>query len=177
MVVVLLASLEGVARADSDPCGLSTVSQPFLGWADLAYYERVPGGDFENGTWTFNGGARRVPGSEPYAATGKIGNWSLSLRAGSFATSPSVCVAVTEPSIRFFIVGTGTVAVDFMYGGKVIPAALVAGTSDWAPSPVVLTGTAITAASSGTTDAAVKFVGLSGDAQVDDVFIDPWNRG
>ena len=30
----------------------------------------APGGDFETATWGLTGGAQRVPGSEPFAATG-----------------------------------------------------------------------------------------------------------
>lgn len=173
----LLGPFTRVASAASDPCSLSTLSQPFLTWADLAYYELVPGGDFENATWSFAGGADRVWGGEPYAATGKLGNWSLSLPAGSSASSPSACVTATEPTLRFFIAGSGTIEVDFVYGGKVIPSGDIVGGGGWAPTPISLTGSAIMAARTGTATVSVKLRALSGDAQVDDVFIDPWNRG
>jgi hypothetical protein len=173
----VLAPLCSVARADSGQCTLSSVSQPFLASADLAYYALVPGGDFENATWSFSGGAQRVAGSEPYAVTGKLGNWSLSLPGGSSAQSPPVCVAATEPTIRFFIAGSGTAEVKFIYGGTVIPSGQVVAAGSWMPTPVVLTGSAITAATDGNAEVSIELVGLSGDPQVDDVFIDPWNRG
>jgi hypothetical protein len=156
---------------------LSTLSQPFLPWADLAYYELVPGGDFENATWTLTGAAKRVPGSEPYAATGKLGNWSLSLPAGSSASSPSTCVAANEPTIRFFIAGSGTVEVQVIYGCQAIVAGDVVGSGGSVPTPILLTGSAIMGLTLGTAEVSVRLTALSGDAQVDDVFIDPWNRG
>jgi hypothetical protein len=45
------------------------------------------------------------------------------------------------------------------------------------PTPIVLTGSAITLGGDGTAKVSVKFSALTGDATVDDVFIDPWNRG
>jgi hypothetical protein len=176
VVVTLLALIAPAARADSASCSLSSVSQPFLPWGDPAFYALVPGGDFENGTWSFAGGAQRVRGSEPYAATGRLGNWSLSLPTGSSAESPAACVSATEPSIRFFIAGRGTVHVDFVYGDTVIPSGEVVAAGDWTPSEVVLSGSALAAATGGTA-VSIRFTSLCGAPVVDDVFIDPWNRG
>ena len=81
-----------VARADLidlTACNTSTLTQPFAPWADLASYELAPRGDFENATWTLSGSARRDRGSEPYAATGALGSWSVALPAGSSVRSPS----------------------------------------------------------------------------------------
>src|SRR4026207_1772926 len=66
-------------------CDVSELSQPFARWLDFANYELAPGGDCESSTWTWTGGAKRVAGSEPYAATGTLGSSSLSLPAGSSA--------------------------------------------------------------------------------------------
>ena len=175
-VTALLGPFGPVARAASGSCD-SILSQPFLPWADPAYYELVPGGDFENATWTLTGSAERVPGSEPYAATGKLGHWSLSLPVGGSASSPSTCVPATDPTLRFFIAGSGTIEVELVYGGQVILSGDVAGGGGWVPTPVLLTGSAITGLTTGTAEASVRLTALGGDAQVDDVFIDPWNRG
>ena len=86
-------------------CNLSTLSQPFAPWLDPASYELAPGGDFENTRWKLAGGARRVPGSEPFAATGALGSSSLELPAGTSAQSPSTCVDAAYPTIRFFTSG------------------------------------------------------------------------
>jgi hypothetical protein len=173
-VIAMFLAAADMARAAS--CTLSSVSTPFSAWGDPASYELFAGGDFEHATWTFAGGAQRVAGSEPFAVTGKLGKWSLSLPPGASARSPSACVAATEPTLRFFIAGSGIVGVKFIYGGTVIPSGEVVAGGTWLPSPVVVTGSAITL-TGGTAKVAVKLTGVSGHPQVDDVFIDPWNRG
>ncbi len=107
---------------DLGPCNTSALSQPFAPWGDPAPYELAPGGDFETPAWTLGGGAQRVHGSEPYAATGKLGWWSVELPAGSSAQSPSTCVDAAYPTLRFFIAGSGLVAVSIVTDGLAIPA-------------------------------------------------------
>lgn len=159
-------------------CELSALSQPFAPWLDYADYELAPGGDFESSTWSLTGGATRVAGSEPYAVTGSLGSSSLSLPAGSSAQSPLTCVSATYPSIRFFIAGTGSVAVEVVAGSSVVPAGVAVAGGEWAPTPVMLTNSAALAASSGgTAQVSLAFTGLSGSPRVDDVFVDPWSRG
>lgn len=159
-------------------CSLSALSQPFTRWLDYAEYELAPGGDFESSTWTLAGGAKLVPGSEPYAVTGTLGSSSLSLPAGSSAQSPPTCVDATDPSVRFFIAGEGSVEVSVIDGSSVVPAGVVAAGGEWTPSPVMLTTALVLGASSGgTAQVSVAFTGLSGSPLVDDVFVDPWSRG
>jgi hypothetical protein len=159
-------------------CSLPALSQPFAPWLDYAQYELAPGGDFEGSTWTLVGGAKLVAGSEPYGVTGSVGSSSLSLPAGSSAQSPLACVDVAYPSIRFFIAGQGSVAVNIVDGSSVVPAGVVVAGGAWAPTPVVLTNSAVLAASSGgTAQVSVALTGLSGSPQIDDVFVDPWSRG
>jgi hypothetical protein len=159
-------------------CKVSGLSQPFARWLDFANYELAPGGDYESSTWTLTGGAKLVAGSEPYAATGTLGSSSLSLPAGSSARSPLACVDATHPSIRFFIAGQGSVAVNVVDGGLVIPAGVAVAGGKWSPTPVMLTSSAVLAAQSGgTAQVSVTVTGLSGGPQIDDVFIDPWSRG
>ena len=169
------------ARADLmalPTCDTSVLRQPFVPWADMAFYELTPGGDFEQPTWALNHGAQRERGSEPYAATGKVGTWSLTLPAGSSAQSPPTCVDAGYPTLRFFIAGTGSVDVSLVYGNTTIPAGIAPAGSMWFPTPVIVTtATAVATASGGTAQASVRLRGLSGRPRVDDVFIDPWNRG
>jgi hypothetical protein len=159
-------------------CTLPALSQPFAPWLDYAQYELAPGGDFESSTWALAGGAKLVAGSEAYAVTGSLGSSSLSLPAGSSAQSPLTCVDVAYPSIRFFIAGQGSVAVNIVDGSSVVPAGVVVAGGGWAPTPVILTNSAALAASSGgSAQVSVALTGVSGNPQIDDVFVDPWSRG
>jgi hypothetical protein len=185
-VVIALAINVAPARVSAaqadvinlNPCNSAAVSQPFAPWGDLAWYELAPGGDFETSTWALSGGAQRVPGSEPYAATGSLGSWSLKLPAGSSAQSPPMCVDAAYPSARFFIAGTGVVAVTIVDGNVDIPAGIAVAGSNWLPTPVMLTSSAVAAATSnGVAQVSLSLTGLTGSARVDDVFIDPWQRG
>jgi hypothetical protein len=48
----------------------------------------------------------------------------------------------------------------------------------WKPTPLMLTTSALPAAlAGGTTDVSLVLTTLTGNVRVDDVFIDPWNRG
>jgi hypothetical protein len=172
-----------VPAARADPidltaCNTSTLTQPFAPWGDLASYELAPGGDFEKATWTLSRSADRVRGSEPYAAAGTLGSWSLALPPGSSAQSPSTCVNAAYPTIRFFIGGTGSVLVTIVAGNMDIPAGIAVAAFSWLPTPVMVTSSAVVAATSnGVARVSVRLTALSGNPEVDDVFIDPWNRG
>ena len=180
----VLAPSMSVAQANSvspspllNTCTPSRLSRPFVPWWDFSRYELVPGGGFENSTWTLSGGAKRVVGSEPYAVTGTLGSSSLSLPRGSSARSPRTCVGATYPSIRFFIAGNGSVAVKLKHGKSVIPVGIAVARDKWAPTPVMLTLSPVLAVlSGGTARVSVRFTSLSGRPRIDDVYIDPWAR-
>lgn len=178
---VVGAALLPVSAAQAgllNSCTPSAVGQPFLPWGDSASYELVPGGDFESSAWTLTGGAQLTAGSEPYAATGTLGSWSLSLPAGSSAESPSTCVDATYPTTRFFIAGSGIVEVSVVDNGLAIPAGVAIAPGDWQPTPIMLTESPLLGLlSGGTAQVSLQLTALLGDPQVDDVFIDPWNRG
>ena len=184
---VLLATIVADAQANVvnpgslvslDACSPSALSQPFARWLDLAQYELAPGGDFESSRWTLTGGAKRVAGSEPYAVTGTLGSSSLYLPAGSSAQSPLACVDATHPSVRFFIAGSGSVAVNVVDGDLVIPAGVAVAGGAWSPTPVMVTATAVLSAlSGGTAQVSVTVTALTGRVRIDDVFIDPWRGG
>ena len=165
------------AVVNLNPCNGAALSQPFAPWGDPSSYELAPGGDFENSGWTLSGGAQRVTGSEPFAVTGSLGSWSLDLPAGASAQSPTTCVDAAYPSIRFFIAGRGIVAVSVVAGDLVIPAGIAVASSGWAPTPVMVTTSAVVAAlSGGVANVSLRITTLAGDPQIDDVYIDPWCR-
>jgi hypothetical protein len=172
-----------ISTAQADPvnlsaCNLAPLSQPFAPWLDPSSYELAPGGDFETSSWTLAGGAQRVAASNEFAATGTLGSWSLDLPAGASAQSPSTCVDAAYPTIRFFTSGAGLVAVSVVYGDVSIPAGVAVAGGGWSPTPVMLTDSALVAATSdGSAQVSLRFTTLAGDVRVDDVFVDPWNRG
>lgn len=172
-----------VSAASADPinlaaCNDAALSQPFAPWADPSWYELAPGGDFERPAWTLDGGAQLTAGSEPYAATGTLGDSSLSLPAGSSAASAVTCVDAAYPTVRFFIAGTGSVAVSLIDGAVDLPAGIAAASGGWEPTSVMLTEAPVLGAlSGGTAQVSLQLTALSGAPRLDDVFIDPWNRG
>ena len=161
-----------------DNCAGTTLSTPFAPWGDPGSYELAPGGDFESVGWSLTGRAAVVAGSEPFAATGTLGRSSLSLPAGSSAKSPPTCVDAAYPTFRFFASGVGTMAVGVSYDGVYLPAGVAVVLGGWQPSPLMLTSSALPAAvAGGTTKVSLVLTTLTGNVRVDDVFIDPWNRG
>ena len=182
-VGLAVATPYGTSSAGADlvgvnPCNGSVVTQPFLRWLDPAWYELAPDADFESAAWVLSGNAQLVAGSDPYAASGSLGSHSLLLPAGSWAQSPLTCVDAAYPSIRFFIKGTGIVAAGLVYQGTYIPTGVAVAGGDWQPTLVMVTDSSVAGLLSGGSAAvSVRVTALSGDPEVDDVFIDPWNRG
>jgi hypothetical protein len=177
---VALAPSASTVRAspvDLTTCDTSALSQPFPPRGDLASYELAPAGDFETPAWTLSDGAQRVRESEPYAASGRLGSWSVALPAGSSAQSPTTCVDAAYPTIRFFIAGTGSVAVTMVDGALNIPAGIAVAGPRWLPTTVMITASPILGAlSNGVAQVSLRLTGLGGNPVVDDVFIDPSNR-
>jgi hypothetical protein len=172
-----LAAIPAAAQAsliNLSKCNTSALSQPFAPWGDNASYELAPAGDFESSGWNLSNGASVVPGSEPFAATGTLGQYSLSLPAGSWATSPLTCVDAAYPTVRMFVGGTGTAAVSVVYDGIPIPAGVAIAGGVWTPTLPMVTQSAILGAlSGGTAQVSIEVTALTGNPQVDDVFIDP----
>jgi hypothetical protein len=123
-----------------------------------------------------------VAGSEPYGATGSVGKSSVDLPAGASIQSPFTCVDAAYPTFRFFGRNNGllsTVAVSVVYklpllGPVGLPVGVFALGGTWQPSLPMLTASAVTGLlSGGTTNVALRFTALTGNSQIDDVFVDP----
>ena len=172
------------ALISTDACDNAALSQPFAQWLDTSQYKLVPGGSFEGSTagWTLSHGAKVVSGSEPYGATGAVGSHSIDLPAGASVTSPFTCVDAAYPTFRFFGKNNGllsTMAVSVVYklpllGQVALPVGVDALSAAWGPSAPMLTASVVTGLlSGGTTQVALRFTALTGNSQVDDVFVDP----
>jgi hypothetical protein len=184
-LAALLCVAPGQAAAASNRgCTTSTLlSQPFSQWGDSNQYELAPGGSFEDTSspWTLSGGAAALAGSEPFGATGSVGASSLDLPAGGSAQSPFTCVDQSSPTFRLFATGapSSDVLVQAVYqmpaGGQLaIPVGNLTPDSNWAPTSKMRTGAVLLSAlGGGSAQMALRFTALSGDSQIDDVFIDP----
>ncbi|HEY2436359.1 MAG TPA: hypothetical protein VGH93_04200 [Solirubrobacteraceae bacterium] len=175
--LLLVAPTAQADLIDLNTCNSNALSQPFLAWNDASTYELAPGGAFGDSSWTLSGRASLVPGGEPWAVTGTPSSSSVSLPAGSSATSPLTCVTAAYPTARFFVGGSGIVSVSMVYDGLPIPAGLALAGGGWAPSPVAVTLSAVTGAlNGGTAQVSLKLTGVLGSPKVSDVFIDPRGR-
>jgi hypothetical protein len=188
-LAVLPAASARAALINTDSCDNAALTQPFAPWGDGNFYKLVPGGDFEGGLagWKLTGGAHVVAGSEPFGATGQVGSSSLDLPAGASAQSPYTCVDFAYPTFRFFARNDGllsTVLVSVVYnepllGATTVPIGAVALSPDWAPTLLpMLTAAQVQSLvnnllARGVPQVALRFTALTGDSQIDDVFVDP----
>src|SRR5215218_3258488 len=109
LAVVALATNASSASAgllvkSAPDCTPKPTTQPFLPWSDATPYNLAPGGAFEASgpSWTLRGSASTVSGNEPWKVAGAGHTRSLRLPPGASATSPTICVGLEHPSIRFF---------------------------------------------------------------------------
>ncbi len=189
--IVATVMTAAISAATAAPAGASLgiacpdpTSQPFAPWSDVSAYTFAPNGGFENGAtgWSLAGAARVVRGNEPFAVHRGGDGYSLSLPAGSSATSPPMCIGAFSNKMRFFARNTGpstarlTVKVIYDGGlGQVLGIA-DAGTiraGKWQPSPALtmLGGTLPLL----TRDVRIRFVpaDATGQWSIDDVYVDP----
>jgi hypothetical protein len=179
VVLAVLALAAGPAEA-SAACVPAPATKAFLPWLDVADYVSAPGGDLESAEgWDLDGGASVVDGNEPFHV-GEAGDASsLSLPAGSSATTAPMCVGLEHPTLRFFAKRQsgllGALAVEAVVDGHALPIGAVAGSSSWAPSlplPIVLNSLALLG---GSAEVSFRFTPLLGSRwTIDDVYVDPY---
>jgi hypothetical protein len=178
----------GVLVSSARDCSANTLTQPFAGFGDRAWYTGVPGGSFEPGQpgWTLSGGAKVVSGNEPWYVGGKNDSRSLYLPAGGVATSPAMCVGLGEPTLRYFakaqsLLGlTGAMTVEVLTEtslGAVVSVPLLPGalTSSWKPgliTPVVANLLPLLPGEK--TAVAFRIRAVTGAWTLDDVYVDPY---
>src|SRR3712207_4889273 len=110
--VAALAPAAGAKKHDPQPtaadpaavdaCGYPAGTTVFEQFRDNKLYVPAPDGGFEADAagWTLDGAAV-VDGNETFQLGGADDAKSLSLPAGSSATSPDLCVAKGDPAFRF----------------------------------------------------------------------------
>jgi hypothetical protein len=191
--LALFAAVVGAAlivpAAASAACPDRPTAREFARWLDPINYTLVPAGHFENGApgWALSGGARIVPGNEPWDLNSPRDDQSLLLPSGSSARSPFVCVELLDPVARFVSRNRGSIlgalVVETLIrtpaGTVVLPGGADAVLSGWHPSLPVLAGGNLVAGldlEDGTAEVAFRFrpIGLFAAWQIDDVYVDPF---
>jgi hypothetical protein len=178
----------GILTVSETNCGDETLTTPFAPWGDRANYKLVPNGGFESGAtgWTLKGKAKVVAGNEPWKVGGAAHAKSLVLPAGSSAISPTTCVGLAEPTLRFFVkknraplLGISTLAVSVWVKTSLgltvpVPIGVVLGNGQWKPGPTMLMVANLLPLLPGDrTPVAFQFTPLLGEWQIDDVYVDP----
>ena len=190
LLIALALTAAPSAGAASLTCPEQQTSRPFLPWADVLSYAHAPGGNFEAGAtgWRLSGGAGVAPGNETFYVGSASDRSSLALPVGSSATSPTMCVNVLDPVMRFFVVnagGDGSVKVEVIYKTLLGLTAThevgllpVTGSPSWQPTlPLLFFAdvTGILSVNGLTTDVKFRFTarGTTSKIRIDDVYVDP----
>jgi hypothetical protein len=197
VATLALAAVPAAASADGlnlglNGCPAQQIEHPFARWLDNSNYVLAPGGTFEGAMagWKLSGGAKVVAGSESFAAHGAGEKNALSLPSGSSATTPPICVAVLDPTMRYFAANDGgllsLLRVDVIYhapGGGTLTLPLgvnLLGSKAWGPALPVIVGADLLGVLTGG-QATVQFrfspAGLGAKWRIDDVYVDPFLRG
>jgi hypothetical protein len=177
----------GPLAADAVDCDTQVFSQPFLPWADPASYTLQPGGDFEPGSpaWSLTSGAGAAAVNEPFQVGDEWDGHSLALASGSSATSPSICVGIEHPDIRFFARASNSLAtlkVEVLYtdgngSTQSLQIGTVTGNSGWSPTaqmPIVASLLPLLPGSK--TPVSFRVSAAGGSWKVDDFYVDPYAR-
>lgn len=195
--VICLASLAfaapaanaGVLVSSATSCDEQTYEQPFLPWADVANYVLAPNGTFESGAdgWTLSGGASVVSGNESFYVHAPDESSSLSLPAGSSATSGAMCVGIEHPTLRIFARKAGsltsTLKTEVLFedasgNAHALTIGVLSASSSWQPSIVMpIVANLLPLLPDERTAVAFRFtVQGAGAWRVDDVYVDPYRR-
>jgi hypothetical protein len=191
VALAFAASPAGAATAAMTTTCWPSTSQAFSGSGDPNQYFLAPGGSFEAGTpaWSLADGAARVTGNNTAGGDPSTNTTSLSLPAGSSATSPRMCVNILTPTMRFYVRNTGaatarlgvTVLYSLPNGNPAsLQVAQIKGTGVWQPSASIALLMNVMSLSSpaGTTNISIQLRPLdaTGQWRVDDVYVDPFKR-
>jgi hypothetical protein len=163
----------------------------FAMWHDGKNYVLTENGGLEQGDggWTLTDGAATVEGNEPFLVNDAADHQSLSLPAGSSATSPGTCFAHRDSTFRFVARTDGTrksrLKVEVLYtngNGKSSSrvAGKLRGRDEWAPTKKLSLAIGRAKGRGKTTTGTIAFrftpVGEAANWQIDDLHLDPRAR-
>jgi hypothetical protein len=170
-------------------CPDQATERPFLPWLDPMSYVLAPNGGFESGAsgWKLSGGAAVGAGNEPWSVHDDGDTRSLSLPAGSSATSSPMCIGIDRPLLRLFVKRTSgtllsTLKIEVLYEGasgdlNVTSLGVLALGSNWQPTlPAPILASLLPVIDGDTSVVAFRFTPMSGSWRVDDVYVDPYAK-
>jgi hypothetical protein len=182
----------GVLVNSAGSCDDQSLSQPFAPWLDLASYTPLSGGDFESGAagWALAGGSAVAGGNESNYVAGGADTKSLTVPSGGSATSPTMCVGIEHPTVRFFakrnsggLLGLSTMRVDVLFENNLglvesLTIGVVTASSSWQPTlPMTVLASLLPLLPGEHTPVAFRFTSLlGGNWSIDDVQVDPYSR-
>jgi hypothetical protein len=183
----------GVLVSSATNCEVQSLDHEFLPWLDPMLYTVVPNGTLENGAagWTLSGSSV-VSGNEPWGVNNAADSKSLRIPPGKSATTPSICVGLLHPTLRFFAKSSGdsllgsvvaTLAVEVLFednAGNVhsLPIGVVTPGSRWSPTlPLPVLANLLPLLPNDRTAVRFRLTAIGGSTwQVDDVYVDPRSR-
>ena len=190
LAIALAAPAGAAAEGVVGTCPAPAYEQPFTPWLDFANYMLAPNGGLESGAagWSLDGGAAVVAENESFYVHGARDTRSLSLPAGSTATTSDMCVDARSPDLRFFVRNLGfplsTLKVEVLYTDalgqpRALTVAVLAAGSTWQPTlPLAFLANlaAPPLVTDGTTSVAFRFTpqGSWSSWEIDDVYVDPF---
>jgi hypothetical protein len=176
----------GVLVKTVTSCSGQVFEKPFLRWADPMNYVLAPAGTLESGTsqWSLTAGSKVVAGNEPFYVHAPKEASSLSLPAGSSATTRAMCVGLDHPTLRFFVRNQGTTVsslrVDVLFEDatgavRTLTVGTVLGTAtSWQPSlPMPIVANLLPLLPGQLTPVSFRFTPGGGNWTIDDVYVDP----
>ena len=178
----------GILSESATDCPTYASSAVFSRWLDPFSYTLAPGGAFESASGlTLTGGARIVAGNESSQVHGAGDENSLLLPRGATATTAPMCVGLANPTVRFFARRPSfallpLMTVEGVYTDKAgttrslpfVGAPLAGG--GWSLQlPFVATGALLELGDH--TLMRFRLRAVTGEWQVDDLYVDPWRHG
>jgi hypothetical protein len=181
----------GILVKSATDCTSPTAEQPFTRWHDSSSYILAPDGSFENGAgdWSLNR-ASVQSGNDSYDIAGDGGSHSLQIKPGGNALTSTICVGLDRPTLRFMshssggLLGLSTMAVSVRVETSLglvveLPIGVVTPSSKWQPSlPMPILANLLPLLPGQMTPVQFRFTPLLGGTYtIDDVYVDPRNRG
>lgn len=180
----------GILVKSATDCTSPTVEQPFTSWHDSASYILAPQGSFEAGAddWSLSNAAVDN-GNESYNVGAAGGSHSLKIKPGGYALSPTICVGLDRPTLRFFARSSGgllslsTMAVSVRFETSLglvaeLPVGVVLPNTKWQPSlPMPILANLLPLLPGQMTPVQFRFTPVGGASWwIDDVYVDPHQR-